>query len=82
MHTKTTVSRRSGKAVRLSIDGSLLAQAKRLGLVLSQVLEEGIAPSVRVHASGQWLERNRAALSAYNEHVEEHGVFSDGLRSF
>src|SRR6266704_3018620 len=23
-----------------------------------------------------------AALAAYNEHVEKHGVFSDGLRSF
>ena len=24
----------------------------------------------------------RAAIRAYNEHVEKHGVFSDGLRSF
>lgn len=23
-----------------------------------------------------------AAIKAYNEHVEKHGVFSDGLRSF
>ena len=26
--------------------------------------------------------RARKALDAYNEHVEKHGVFSDGLRSF
>jgi antitoxin CcdA len=30
----------------------------------------------------RWLKRNRVALDAYNEHVEEHGVFSEGLRSF
>jgi antitoxin CcdA len=29
-----------------------------------------------------WLKRNSAALDAYNKHVEEHGVFSEGLRSF
>lgn len=25
---------------------------------------------------------NKAAMAAYNDHVEKHGVFSDGLRSF
>jgi len=26
--------------------------------------------------------KNRAARQAYNDHVEKHGVFSEGLRSF
>jgi len=29
-----------------------------------------------------WLKRNRAALEAYNEHIEKDGVFSQRLRSF
>ena len=29
-----------------------------------------------------WLEENRQAIAAYNEHVAANGVFSDGLRSF
>jgi hypothetical protein len=29
-----------------------------------------------------WLEENREAIQAYNEHVEQHGVFSAGLRGF
>ena len=29
-----------------------------------------------------WLEENREAIKAYNEHVAQHGVFSAGLRDF
>jgi post-segregation antitoxin (ccd killing protein) len=29
-----------------------------------------------------WLAENMASLVAYNRFVEEHGVFSDGLRGF
>jgi hypothetical protein len=44
---------------------------------------KGAKPSVglRRRKDKNWLKRNRAALEAYNVHVE-HGVFSDGLRSF
>jgi transcriptional regulator with XRE-family HTH domain len=48
-----------------------------LGLELSVLPVRG-----RTSAARQWLKRNRAALEAYNEHVEAHGVFSEGLRSF
>jgi antitoxin CcdA len=30
----------------------------------------------------KWREENRDAIAAYNEHVERHGTFSDGVRSF
>ena len=55
---------------------------RRLKLNLSQVLEAGLAEAVRRHEGEKWLRKNRQALEAYNEHVEEHGVFSDGLRPF
>ncbi|UFH49588.1 type II toxin-antitoxin system CcdA family antitoxin [Pseudomonas sp. KNUC1026] len=29
-----------------------------------------------------WPKDNRRAIDHYNRRVEEHGVFSDGLRSF
>jgi antitoxin CcdA len=29
-----------------------------------------------------WLEENREAIEAYNEHIAQHGVFSAGLRGF
>ncbi|MBZ0144019.1 MAG: type II toxin-antitoxin system CcdA family antitoxin [Rhodocyclaceae bacterium] len=43
-----------------------------------QALDEALRKKLRE----QWLSENKAAMQAYNAHVEQHGVFSDGLRSF
>jgi len=82
MLTDTNAPRRRKKATNLSIDIDLLDRAKRLKLNLSQVVETGLVEAIRQHERAQWLEKNRAALDAYNDHVERQGVFSDGLRSF
>jgi antitoxin CcdA len=78
----TASSRRRKKATNLSVDDTLLEQARHFGLNLSQVFEAGLTEAIRQRQREEWLQKNRAALDAYNEHVEEHGVFSDGLRSF
>ncbi len=74
--------RRRKKATNLSVDEKLLQGAKRLKLNLSQVFEAGLAEAISRGERAEWLRKNRAALQAYNEHVEKHGVFSDGLRAF
>jgi len=53
---------------------NILAEPVRID---DQVPAQGLEPRAVA-----WLEKNRPALDAYNEHVEKHGVFSDGLRSF
>ncbi|MCJ1885368.1 type II toxin-antitoxin system CcdA family antitoxin [Pseudomonas sp. LA21] len=70
------------KATNLSLNSDLLKQARELDVNLSAVLEEALADVVKERLSQRWLEQNRAAIEAYNQHVEEAGVFSDGLRSF
>ena len=80
MHTQGARQRK--KPANLSIDSELLEKARRLKLNLSRVLEAGLAESIRNHEREQWLRENSAALEAYNDHVEKHGVFSDSLRSF
>lgn len=77
-----TVTRRRKKAANLSVDERLLAQARRLNLNLSRVFEAGLAEAIRREERAEWLKKNRAALQAYNDHLEKHGVFSEGLRSF
>jgi antitoxin CcdA len=70
------------KAANLSVDGELLERARGLNLNLSRVFEAGLSAAIRQRQREDWLQRNRAALDAYNEHVEKDGVFSDGMRSF
>ena len=82
MRTPANAPRRRKKATNLSIDHDLLDRARSLGLNLSQTVEAGLTEAIRRHERAQWLEKNSAALDAYNEHLEKHGVFSDGLRSF
>jgi antitoxin CcdA len=82
MPTRTNAPRRRKKAANLSVDDRLLDQARRLKLNLSQVFEASLTEAIRQRQGEEWLRKNRAALDAYNEHVEKDGVFSDGLRSF
>lgn len=82
MLTRPGTARMRKKAANLSVDGELLDSAKRLKLNLSQVFEAGLSAAIREKQREQWLHQNRAALEAYNEHVERDGVFSDGMRSF
>ena len=70
------------KAANLSIRSELLEEARRREFNLSALLESAVADAINQARRKEWLERNRRALDAYNEHVEKHGVFSDGLRSF
>lgn len=70
------------KATNLSINEDLLAKAREMNINLSATLEQALNEALRKRQKEQWLAENKAAISAYNAHVEKQGVFSDGLRSF
>lgn len=70
------------KATNLSVNSDLLRKARELDINLSAVLEESLRAVLGRRLQERWLEENREAIRAYNEHVESKGVFSDGLRSF
>jgi antitoxin CcdA len=38
--------------------------------------------TLRLKKRERWIAENRAAIGAYNEHVEKNGVFGDDVRSF
>ncbi|HVS27146.1 MAG TPA: type II toxin-antitoxin system CcdA family antitoxin [Burkholderiales bacterium] len=82
MLTRTRALRSRKKAANLSVDIDLLERAKRLKLNQSQIFETGLSEAIRQRQREEWLKKNRAAIEAYNEYVDKHGVFSDGLRSF
>lgn len=70
------------KPANLTVNSDLLRRAKDYGINLSAVMEAALAEEVKKRQREQWLEENAGAIAVYNEHVEESGVFPDGLRSF
>jgi len=70
------------KPTNVTLNSDLLAQAKALKINLSQAFESHLEEVVREARRRRWLEENRKAIDEYNDHIEKHGAFSDGLRSF
>jgi antitoxin CcdA len=70
------------RPANVSIRSDVLEKARQHEINLSRALEERLVELIRQKERDAWLERNRAAIQAYNERVEREGVFSDGLRTF
>jgi antitoxin CcdA len=70
------------RATNVSVRGDLLAAAREAGVNLSATLERALTEALAEVKRRKWRENNRDAIAAYNEHIDEHGAFSDGVRSF
>jgi len=70
------------RATNVSVRRDLLEAAREAGINLSATLERALTDELADANRKKWREQNRAAIAAYNEHVEKHGVFSDDTRSF
>lgn len=78
-----------GERVTLELDAESIAAAKEAGIDLSQLLVHALRrllPNLhaaqREEEARKWYEENKEAIDAHNKFVEEHGLFSDGLRKF
>ena len=60
--------------VNLTLDPALVAEARTLGLSISQASNQGLAVAVKAARSARWLEENRAALESSNKWVEANGL--------
>jgi antitoxin CcdA len=70
------------RATNVSIRSDLLDAAREAGLNLSATLERALAEELATVRRARWREENREAIAAYNDYVDKHGTFSDGIRSF
>ncbi len=70
------------KPINLTANTDLVGKAKAANINLSATFEQALAAALRQRQAEQWLAENQKAMVAYNDHVETHGVFSDGLRAF
>jgi antitoxin CcdA len=70
------------RAVNVTVRSDLLEAARGHAINVSATLEAALIEELRRLRQQRWRDDNREAIAAYNEHVEQHGVFSDGLRKF
>lgn len=70
------------KPVNLTVNQDLLASARKYKLNLSKILEVSLIAELTTRWQNDWLNENKAAISAYNKRIAKHGVFSDGIRRF
>jgi antitoxin CcdA len=78
-----TRSKPTGKrAVNLSVPARLVDEARVHEINLSATLEHALEEALRCSRRERWIAENTQGIAAYNEHVDEHGAFSDKVRSF
>jgi antitoxin CcdA len=68
---ETTTSKRP---TNVSLSDPLIAEAKSLGINLSQAAESGIAQAIKDKKTELWLIENRESLEGWNAYIEEHGL--------
>ena len=70
------------RATNVSLSREHLAEARELGINVSQACERGLRETIKEARAARWLEENREALESYNRYVEEHGLPLADLRLF
>lgn len=67
-----------GKALRratnVSLPADYVAEARELGINLSQACERGLVEALSEARKQRWLEENRETIESSNRYVEEHGL--------
>lgn len=70
------------KPTNLTLDSSLLTEARSLGVNLSQAAETGLRRAVAEAKAEAWQRENVAALASSNSWAETHGLPLDKYRQF
>lgn len=70
------------RATNVTVRPEYVAEAKALGISLSEVFEQALGEAIQEAAAARWVEENRNALDSYNQFVERHGLPLEGLRLF
>lgn len=70
------------KPTNISLPEALVAQAKRLGINMSQACQIGLELAIQREQDKLWKEDNKAAFQSYNEWVDKNGIPFSGQRQF
>jgi len=70
------------KATNLTLSADVLAEAKFLGINVSQACDAFLRDLVRQENERRWVQQNAAFIEAYNQTVEAEGLPLEQWRSF
>ena len=70
------------RATNISLDSAHLAEARELGINISQACERGLVETLAEERARRWKDENREAMEGWNRYVEEHGLPLEDLRLF
>ncbi|MEZ5743030.1 MAG: type II toxin-antitoxin system CcdA family antitoxin [Sphingomonadaceae bacterium] len=62
------------RSTNISLPADVVAEAKELGINLSQAAERGIVAELAEKRREKWLEENREAIESHNAWVEKNGL--------
>jgi antitoxin CcdA len=70
------------RPTNLSLNASLVDEAKALGVNLSLAAARGLEQEIAKRRAERWIKENAAALDSYNGYVEKNGLPLEKLRLF
>ncbi len=70
------------RAANVTVDAEILAEAKAMGINLSQTLEDELRKQVKQEKIRRWSEENKEAIESHNRFIEKHGIWSEKYRSW
>jgi antitoxin CcdA len=70
------------KPVKLSLDASVVAEAKALGLNISRIMGGALRSRIREQKARRWQAANARAIGLCNEELRKNGLWSDEHRLF
>lgn len=76
------MSARLTRPTNVTLNASLVDEAKELGVNISLAAASGLEGAVAKKRAERWLEENAAALDSYNRYVEKNGLPLEKLRLF
>lgn len=70
------------RPTNVSLDSALVAEARALGVNISQASAQGLEQAVKKARGERWLAENKAALEASNEWMRANGLPLEKYRLF
>ena len=76
------ISRGQRQSVNLSLNRSLVEDAKALGMNLSRACDDALAAAIKLEREARWKIENVEAVRSFNDYVEKNGIPLSQFRQF